>query len=180
VDIVARQAESISIPIYSMMENGNLSIKTVEPLMYSPDEFALMVRKEVESQGCRMLILDSVSGYKLSINGEDLIKNLHALGKYLQRMGVTVFIVIETSNILNSAQISEIGISYLSDNIIFLRYFETEGGLRKALGVLKKRMGDFEKKMRNFEITKYGLKVGEPLTNFRGIFSGIPSVIKDE
>ncbi|MDW7967299.1 MAG: hypothetical protein RMI39_04175 [Thermoanaerobaculum sp.] len=73
-------------------------------------------------------------------------------------------------------QITEVGISYLADNVIFLRYFESQGQLRKAIGVLKKRLSDFEKSVRELEITPYGLKVGAPLTDFRGLLTGTPEL----
>jgi circadian clock protein KaiC len=62
----------------------------------------------------------------------------------------------------------------LADNIIFMRYFEAGGQLRKAIGVLKKRLSDFEKSVREIEITRYGIKVGQPLTSFSGILTGTP------
>jgi len=68
--------------------------------------------------------------------------------------------------------ITEVGASHLADNIVFLRYLEVAGEMRRAVGVLKKRTSSFEKTLREFEITRYGLKVGEPLTGLRGILSG--------
>ena len=44
--------------------------------------------------------------------------------------------------------------------------------MRKLVGVLKKRLSDFEKTFRELNITKYGIKVGQPLTNIRGMMSG--------
>ena len=49
--------------------------------------------------------------------------------------------------------------------------------MRKAIGVLKKRLSDFEKTLREFQITRYGIKVGKPLVDLRGIFSGMPEII---
>lgn len=40
---------------------------------------------------------------------------------------------------------TEAGISYLADNILFLRYVEIESELRRVIDVLKKRATDFEK-----------------------------------
>ncbi len=37
--------------------------------------------------------------------------------------------------------------------------------------VLKKRLSDFEKFVRRLEITRYGVKVGEPFSH-RGVLSG--------
>lgn len=56
-------------------------------------------------------------------------------------------------------------------------YLELDGHLHKAIGILKKRVSDFERTLREFKITKYGIKVGEPLTKLRGILNGIPQIV---
>jgi circadian clock protein KaiC len=95
-------------------------------------------------------------------------------------MGVTVILVSEIETVTSSEfRVTEAGVSYLADNIIFLRYIEIAGELRKAIGVLKKRFGDFEKTLREFSVSSYGIEVGRPLTNMRGILSGTPEFIKE-
>ena len=51
-----------------------------------------------------------------------------------------------------------------------------QGELRRTIGVLKKRMSDFEKTLREFEITRYGIKVGKPLTHLRGLLTGVARI----
>lgn len=164
------RCESINIPVKSMINTGMLSVVPVEPLRYSPEEFAQLVRKEVDENGSKIVMIDSTSGYSLSLRGEDPVSHLHALTKYLANAGVTVILINEVET-LKDLKITEIGISYLADNMVFLRYFEQEGELRKAIGVLKKRLSDFEKGIRELQITSQGISVGEPL-NIRGILSG--------
>ncbi|MBD1925178.1 AAA family ATPase [Trichocoleus sp. FACHB-90] len=176
-EILLHRCESVNIPVHAMSDLGTLSVIAVEPLHFSPDEFANMVRQEVEQKKARIVMIDSVAGYRLSLRGEDLISHLHALCKYLQNMGVTVILVNELETITGDFRATDVGISYMADNIIFLRYIEVQGQLRKAIGVLKKRMSDFEKTMREIEISRYGIKVGKPLTNLRGILSGMPELI---
>lgn len=177
IEIMVHRAESINIPARAMIERGTLQMMKVEPLRWSPDEFAQLVRREVEEENARVVMLDSVAGYKLSLRGEDLVAHMHALTKYLQNMGVVVLLITEATDVVGDFKVSGVGISYLADNTIFVRYLELNGELRKAIGVLKKRMSDFEKTLREFEITHYGIKVGEPLTNLRGILSGTPEWI---
>lgn len=62
--------------------------------------------------------------------------------------------------------------------IIFLRFIEIDGQIRKVIGVLKKRRSDFQKWVREFEITPYGIKIGEPLSKLRGILTGTPLFVK--
>jgi circadian clock protein KaiC len=91
-------------------------------------------------------------------------------------MGVTVIVVYETNDVIGTLRATEIGISYLADNIVFLRYVELDGELRRVVGVLKKRLSDFEKALREFSITADGIRVGEPRPGLSGILSGIPTV----
>ncbi len=174
------RCESINIPIKSMINTGMLSVVQVEPLRYSPEEFAQLVRKEVDDNKSKIVMIDSTSGYSLSLRGEDPVSHLHSLAKYMTRTGVTVILINEVENISGDLKVTEIGISYLADNIIFLRYFETMGELHKAIGVLKKRLSDFEKSLREVRITQYGIRVGQPLKDIRGILSGTPERLKND
>jgi len=70
-----------------MIKRGTLSVPQVEPLRFTPDEFASLVRGR--EQKARIVMIDSVSGY-LSVQGDHLVSHLHALCKYLQNMGVAV------------------------------------------------------------------------------------------
>ena len=161
-----------------MIEQGTLEVVQIEPLRYTPDEFANLVRKEVEERNARIIMLDSISGYRLSLRGEDLASHLHALGRYLKNMGVTLLLVTEVEFVTGEFRITDVGVSYLVDNVIFLRYLEIHGEIRKAIGVLKKRTSDFEKTLRELSITRYGLKVGKPLTELRGILRGVPEWVE--
>lgn len=173
-EILVHRSEGINIPVHTMIERGTLSIVQVEPLHFAPDEFANTVRQEVEERAARIVMIDSVAGYRLSLQGQDLVSQLHALCKYLQNMGVTVVLINEVEDITGDFRATDVGISYIADNIVFLRYLELQGEMRKAIGVLKKRLSDFERTLRELEITRYGIKVGKPLTGLRGILSGMP------
>ncbi len=175
LESLTHRCEAIKIPVNAMMKEGTLSVVKIEPLQYSAGELSSIIRREVEEKGTRVVCIDSISGYRLSLKGEDLVSQLHALCKYLVNMGVTVILVNETEAITGDFRATEVGISYLADNIIFLRYLEIGGELRKAMGVLKKRMSDFEKQLREVEITSDGLKLGKPLSTLRGILSGTPT-----
>ena len=181
IETILTRSKAVNIPIDSTIERGTFSVVKVEPLKYTPNQFVQLVRTEVEQKDAKIVMIDSTSGYKLSIQGEDLTRQLHSLCQYLKNMGVTVILVNETHSIAGSEfSVTEMGISYLADNLVFLRYLELDGELRKAIGVLKKRVSNFERTLREFKITKDGIKVGEPLTQLRGILSGVPEWIGED
>ncbi|WP_440991650.1 ATPase domain-containing protein [Haloarchaeobius baliensis] len=175
------RCRSVNIPAETMVDRGTLAIEQVEPLDKSPAEFASMVRHEVEANDAQIVMIDGIDGYRLSMQGErdDLERELNSLGRYLKNMGVAVILVDSVDGVTGEFQPTQGGVSYLADNIVFLRYLEIEGELRKAIGILKKRTSDFERALREFEITEHGIKVGEPLSRLRGILSGAPEFVDD-
>jgi circadian clock protein KaiC len=174
------RCENINIPVRAMMEGRHLAVYQIEPLRYTPDEFARSVRREVEENQRKLVMIDSITGYGLSMHGRDLATHLHALSMYLKSVGVSVLLINELEHITGAFRATDNAVAYLADNLVFLRYLEIGGEMHKAIGVLKKRAGNFEKTLRELQITRDGLKIGEPLKNLRGILSGMPEWIATE
>jgi circadian clock protein KaiC len=75
---------------------------------------------------------------------------------------------------------SNIDLSYLTDNILLLRFFEAAGEVRRAISVVKKRTSQHEHSIREFKIGgPEGVQVGQPLTGFQGVLTGIPEYTGD-
>lgn len=174
------RSEAIDIPVKAMIDRGTLHLEEVEALDQSPQEFAQRVKTEVEANDTSMVMIDGIAGYRLTLRGEEqsVTHHLHALGRYLQNMGVTTFLVDETSDLLGEFHATEEQISYLADNIVLLRHIELEGELQKAIGVLKQRTSDYERTLRRYDITEDGISVGDPYTNLRGILTGTPERVE--
>jgi circadian clock protein KaiC len=173
---------SVDIPIDKMLERGTLRIEEFQPLTQSPAEFAAMVRTDVEELGAEVVLIDGIDGYRLSVrseNADDLHREIGALSRYLRSRGVTTLLVDSSETVTGEFRATQGGVSYIADNIVFLRYLEVGGELRKAIGVLKKRTSDYERTLRAFEITEYGLSVGAPLRSLRGILGGTPEILDD-
>mgnify|MGYP000754854640 CR=1 FL=1 len=169
----AQRSEAINIPVAKMRERGTLTVEGIEPLEVSPQEFAQKVRRQVEEEAADIVMLDGIAGYKLGIQGDEdeLVTHLHSLGRYLKNMGVTVIFVDEVDTVTGEFRATNTGISYLADNIVFLRYLEYRGEIRKAAGVLKKRSSDFERTLREFAIDEEGVQFGDPLTDLGWMLS---------
>ncbi len=178
LDTLIARSQGINIPISELIKRNALSLVHVEPQLYFPDEFANMVRAEVEANHPKMIMIDSIAGYKISMRGEDLTSHLHSLCKYLKNMGTSVLLINESEYITGEFRATEVGISYLADNLIFMRYYEFDGAMHRSIGILKKRVTNHEKTIREYQITSEGIKVGIPLKGIQGILRGIPEFIK--
>jgi circadian clock protein KaiC len=72
---------------------------------------------------------------------------------------------------------STYSISFLTDDIIRLRYVEIGSQLRKVMMVLKMRGGAHSRDIREYEITSRGVIVGERLTGYDHLITGIPKKV---
>lgn len=169
-----RRAKDLRLSLDGPLADGRLSIEQVEPMRYLADEFTMWVRGYVEENGVKMIVLDSVTGFELALEGENVQARLHAFAKTLTRMGITVLLINEIEAMTGYFRVSEKGISYLSDNVIFLRYVEIDGRLQKAIGVLKKRLSSFDNRLHTFEIGPEAFIVGKPVHGLRGVLMGAP------
>ena len=102
-----------------------------------------------------------------------LILQMHELLSYLAQQGVLTILVLAQHGLVGPMD-TPLDISYLSDAVLMLRYFEVAGTVRRALSVVKKRSGHHEHTIREFRLSGAGLSLGPPLTEFSGIFTGNP------
>jgi circadian clock protein KaiC len=107
-----------------------------------------------------------------------LVLQMHELLSFLNQLGVLTIMVLAQHGLLGQMQ-TPIDLSYLSDAVIMLRYFEAGGRVRRAISVVKKRSGPHENSIREFQLTSEGVKVGPPLTEFSGVLTGVPTYVGD-
>jgi circadian clock protein KaiC len=171
------RAEGLGISLRPHVEAGRLEIRQIDPAEMSPGEFAAIVRDAVEQQNARVVIIDSLNGYLNAMPNEKfLILQMHELLSYLNQLGVVTILVLAQHGLMGPMQ-TPLDISYLSDTVIMLRYFEAFGEVRRAFSVVKKRSGGHEHAIREFQLAKGGLIVGPPVKDFRGIFTGTPTYV---
>jgi circadian clock protein KaiC len=155
---------------------GKLSVVRVNPMELYPDEFLGMVRRAVEGEGRRIVMVDSLRGYELAMEEfGTIVANISNLVTYLNGKGVTTLLINEVGNITGDLKATEFAVSYVADNIILMRYAEYSGRVIKIIACLKKRLGTFQPELRELHINSDGISVSEKLENLRGILTGVPA-----
>jgi circadian clock protein KaiC len=171
---ISARARALGLPLQPALDAGLIRIQQVDPAELSPGEFASLVRRAVEEDGARVIIIDSLNGYLYAMPDERfLVLQMHELLSYLGQLGVLTILVLAQHGLVGPMQ-TPLDISYLSDAVLMLRYFEFEGTVRRALSVVKKRSGSHEHSIREFRLSPRGLAVGPPLRDFSGVFTGTP------
>ena len=171
------RAKAFGFDLEKHIANGTLCVEQIDPAEISPGEFAFRVRREVEERKARMIVIDSLNGYVAAMPQEQhLILQMHELLSYLSQKGV-VTLLIDPQTGLVGAMTTSLNISYVADAVVLLRFFEAEGRVRKAISVLKNRGGAHEDTIRELRVDAGGIRVGEPLSQFRGILTGTPEYL---
>jgi circadian clock protein KaiC len=172
--VMLKRAKGLGFDLERAIKDGIITVQQVDPAELSPGEFAVRIQKYVEA-GCKLVAIDSLNGYLNAMPGERYLNNqLHELSSYLNQQGVVTILVLAQHGLVASAE-APIDLSYLSDTVVNLQYFETKGEVRQAISVIKKRGGAHEKTIREFKLESgKGVRIGEPLRDFQGVLSGVP------
>jgi circadian clock protein KaiC len=175
------RARTLGMDLQPHIDSGILRLQQVDPAELSPGEFATMVRREVDDRNCRMIVVDSISGYLTAMPQEQqLMLQMHEMLSYLNRRGVVTFLINPQQSLLGTLHMGGVNVSYIADTVLMLRFFEAEGRIRKALSVLKNRAGPHEDTIRELRIDGQGVRVGAPLTRFRGVLTGTPEFLGEQ
>jgi circadian clock protein KaiC len=129
----------------------------------------------VEHQGTQVVVIDSVIGYFAAMGSADvLMTQLHELMTYLTRKGVLLILCGAQEAFMSIGTQHAVDVSYLSDTILMLNFFEAEGQIRRAITVVKKKHGIHLKGIYELYLEANEIKVGqEPLSQFRNVM--VPS-----
>jgi circadian clock protein KaiC len=151
---IARSA-GIGTDMRGYVDKGLIKIQQIDPAEVAPGEFASRVIGAVNEE--RFLTIQ-----------------MHELLTCLNQQGVVTLLVMAQHGFLGSTMGTPVDVSYLADTVLMLRYFEAGGAVRRALSVVKKRSGAHENTIREFQLSSGGIHIGEPLTEFRGVLTGVP------
>ena len=170
------RSDDVGMKMSALVESGRVTIEQVEPGEVSPGEFAHRVCERVNAGGARIVMIDSLNGYLHAIpTGHSPLVRMHELIAYLNDRGVVTLLVAAQHGLMGMAMSSPVDVTYLADTVILFRYFEAEGEVRKAVSVMKKRTGAHESTIREYAVSSTGLHVGDPLRQFHGVMTGIPT-----
>jgi circadian clock protein KaiC len=166
--------KGLGIDLEDLQRSGKLFIDQVDAAELSPGEFAHRVRKRVDEDEIKTVVIDSLNGYQAAMPEENsLILHMHELLQYLNRRGAATFMTVAQHGLVGDMK-APVDVTYLADTVILLRYFEALGSVRRAVSVIKKRTGAHESTIREYRIDSRGLTIGGPLDGFQGILRGVP------
>ena len=177
VHTLLKRARAMGLAFDDHVKAGLLRVQQIDPAEIAPGELANKIVECVECHGIRLIVLDSLNGYVNAMPQEDYINlHLHELLSYLNQRGVVTIMTLAQQGLVGPMGVP-VDVSYLADTVILTRYFEASGSVRKAISIIKKRSGAHESTIRELEMATSGVRIGEALTDFQGVLTGVPKFI---
>jgi circadian clock protein KaiC len=173
-----QRADSFGLDLKAAKAKGTLEILYLRPLDLSVDETMLAILDAIKRVGARRVVIDSLVGFEMALAPgfrADFRESLYRMIGALTGAGITILSTVEVEDNFTALQFSHYAISFLTDDIIRLRYVEIDGQLRKVMVVIKMRGGNHSKDIREYIITDKGVVVIQPRrTDYNGLSTGVP------
>jgi circadian clock protein KaiC len=173
------RAESFGLQLKTPEDKKKLETLYLRPLDLSVDEITQEILDAVQRVGAKRLVIDSLVGFEMALAPgfrEDFRESLYRMIVALTGAGVTILTTVEVEDSFTALQFSHYAISFLTDDIVRMRYVEIDGQLRKVMVVIKMRGGNHSKDIREYVITDTGVVVIHPRsTDYTGLTTGIPT-----
>lgn len=174
----AKRAADLGIDLAAGQKAGKLELLYLRPLDLSVDETMQEILDAVERTGAKRLAIDSLVGFEMALAPgfrADFRESLYRMIAALTGAGVTIVSTVEIEDSFTAFQFSHYAISFLTDDIVRLRYVEIDGQLRKILVIVKMRGGNHSKDIREYVIAENGVVIISPRrTDYRELTTGLP------
>ncbi len=174
-DDYIQRAKELGFDLTSAIDSGKLKLVYLHPLDLSVDETLLNLREAIDANDARRFVIDSLTGFELALAPnfrEDFRDALYRMVGALTSERVTTLMIVEVTEHFHELSFSPHAISFLTENIVLLRYVEIDGLLEKVVAVVKMRRSEHSRELRGYEITNRGLVVTARLREYEGVLTG--------
>ena len=165
-----------------MADRKRLKLIYLRPLDLSVDETLHEIQAGVEEVGATRLSIDSLTGLEIALAPsfeQDFRESLYRLLGTLTGAGISIMMTVENNDNYTELRFSPHAVSFMTNDIILQRYVEIDSQLKRVMTVIKARSRKHPSDLRRYEITEQGIVVGERLTEYQGIISGVPRLRSD-
>jgi circadian clock protein KaiC len=166
-----QRAEALGIRLKEEERAGLISIQQLDPGNVAPGQFAQMIREAILERHTKVVVIDSVIGYFTAMGSAELfLSQLHELITYATRRGVLLILCGAQEGFMSIGTQGAVDVSYLSDAVVVLAFFETEAKIRRAISVVKKKHGTHAKTINELVLADGQINVlAGPITDVKNV-----------
>ncbi len=170
---LVRNASTFGLELEPYIAKKMLEVLYVSPVLYHPDEQALIIKKKIKENSVKRILFDGIENLETPIPDNMERKNyITVLLELFSSLGVTTCVSSEISELFGAVRLTHEALSGAVDNIILLRHVEIEGKIHGVLSILKSRGIEHDTEIREFAITEKGIDVKAAMKGYESVLSG--------
>ena len=176
-DQIYRDAENFGWDLKKLEDQDKFRLVCTSPdLLLEPDGAGQLLDSSIKEIQPRRMAIDSLNHLEMYLpRGGDMRKEAYRVLNYIKTKGISPLAIWETHQATGpSFNVTDVGMSFLVDCIILLKFVEIESAMRKALVIMKMRGSDHEKELKEYTITPQGFKIQGGFADYEGVMSGSP------
>ena len=148
------------------LDNESVALMYRSPVDLYLDEWFYELLEVIERTRARRVFIDSLGDLRRAAVDELRFREyLYSLLQLCANQQISLMMTQEIPALFGISQLSEDGISHLSDNVILLQFVPRDTQLRRAVTVLKTRASRHDPEIREFTITPEGIVLDEAISN---------------
>ncbi len=182
-DQIYRDAENFGWNLKKLEEQDKFRLICTSPdLLLEPEGAGLLLDPSIKEIQPRRMAIDSLNHLEMYLpQGADMRKEVYRILMYVKTKGISPFVVWETQqSARESFNVTDIGMSFLVDCILLLKFVEIDSAMKKALVIMKMRGSDHDKELREYAITPLGFKIQGGFSDYEDVMSGSPHKVSSE
>jgi len=127
------------------------------------DEWVHELLDRVEHARATRLVIDSLGDLAFAATDPVRFREyVYSLVQRCSRRGVSLLMTMEIPDLFDVRQLSETGVSNMSDNVVLLQFAREESRVKRSLTVLKTRAALHQPEIREYVIDERGIVLSEP------------------
>jgi circadian clock protein KaiC len=176
-DQIYRDAKSFGWDLPKMEAEDKLRIVFTSPdLLTGEGDPEALLGDAIKAVNARRIVVDSLSHLSMYSKNDDIRQETYRVVNFFKQKGMSTILIWESPQVLGqSYSISDVGLSFLVDSIVSLKFVEIDSSIRRAMVILKMRGSDHEKALREYEVTPTGIKVRATFKDYQGLMTGSPT-----
>jgi len=150
------------------LASGQLRIFAIPPVEVSLDAVGAVLRERIGKMDGGRVVVDSLAELAYAARQtERLPAYMWSMAAIANTRGASTLVTSETA-LLGATELT-LGLSFLFQNMILMRFYEAGSRISRALSVLKMRDSDHADSHTEFVITDAGVELRDVLTGLRGV-----------
>jgi circadian clock protein KaiC len=155
-------AKSLRLALEPALDEALVEIVYLARERVRPNEVLAMLTDRLRQNKTRRLVLDGASHLLSELAAPSEHRQLvDGLVSRFKELGVTGILTFETHTLLASGTVTDRGVSPIADNLIMLRYRESDSGLAPTVTVVKTRGSAHDFKTHDISVGAGGMRVGD-------------------